>query len=192
MTSKNMSLKWNPDESTFTANLDLPGVRGLRSAAGPYGALGGVSPGHPIAVSLLGEWDLTTKPAPEGLLAHASAELARFDQVLQCALEAVFQRYPDWQDQYGYDDEERQAYMPTVGSPAELRRLIGLHQVHIHALELNSIPYIGLEFGCSWDPEHGLGILMHGTRVVRVGGADTSILVWMAEDDSRTRLKGTP
>lgn len=34
------------------------------------------------------------------------------------------------------------------------------------------------------DPEHGLGVLTHDTRVVEVGGADTAILLWIARRDA--------
>ena len=52
------------------------------------------------------------------------------------------------------------------------RSLIGLYNVNIHPLvEDGPSPYLGYEFGCSWDVEHGLGVLMHGLRVVEVGGA---------------------
>ena len=46
------------------------------------------------------------------------------------------------------------------------------------------MPYVGYEFGCEWEDEHGLGVLMHGTRVVDVGFADTAILLWIAEADA--------
>jgi len=36
-------------------------------------------------------------------------------------------------------------------------------------VEKDGIPYVGFEFGCTWDEEHGLGVLMHGTRTVEIG-----------------------
>lgn len=74
--------------------------------------------------------------------------------------------------------------MPDVSSGEDFRRLIGLHIVHVHQLLKEGIPYIGFEFGCTWDGEHGLGILMHGTRVVEVGDADTAFTLWIAEEDA--------
>jgi hypothetical protein len=47
-------------------------------------------------------------------------------------------------------------------------------------------PYVGFEFGCTWDDEHGLGVLMHGERVVDVGGAETAFLLWIAERDAES------
>lgn len=33
---------------------------------------------------------------------------------------------------------------------------------------------MGFELDCNWDEEHGLGVLMHKNRVVKVGQADVS------------------
>lgn len=74
--------------------------------------------------------------------------------------------------------------MPDVKSIEDFRDLIGLHAVNIHQVEKDGIPYAGFEFGCTWDAEHGLGVLMHGTRTVEIGGADTAILLWIAKEDA--------
>jgi hypothetical protein len=63
--------------------------------------------------------------------------------------------------------------------------LIGLDSVSVHPLLKEGLPYIGYEFGCTWDDEHGLGVLMHGRRVVEVGDAGTAITLWIAERDAR-------
>ena len=34
--------------------------------------------------------------------------------------------------------------------------------------------YLGLAFHCTWDEEHGAGVLLHGSRVVNVGETDTA------------------
>lgn len=74
---------------------------------------------------------------------------------------------------------------PIVQSPAHLRRLIGLHDIHVHGLIKDGIPYVGYEFGCDWDDEHGLGVLMHGNRAVEIGHADCSFTVWVARRDAQ-------
>ena len=74
--------------------------------------------------------------------------------------------------------------MLNVKSQDDFRNLIGLHSVNVHPLQKDGMPYIGFELGCTWDPEHGLGVLMHGNRVVEIGGADTAILLWIAEKDA--------
>jgi hypothetical protein len=78
--------------------------------------------------------------------------------------------------------------IPPVHAVDGFRSLIGLHSLNVHQLEHGGLPYVGFEFGCTWDGEHGLGILMHGTRVVEIGGADTAILLWIAERDAGKNL----
>jgi hypothetical protein len=50
-------------------------------------------------------------------------------------------------------------------------------------VQKGGIPYVGFSFRCTWEEEHGLGALMHGTRTVDIGGADTSFLLWVARKD---------
>ncbi|MFC9911229.1 DUF6985 domain-containing protein [Streptomyces sp. NPDC127197] len=56
--------------------------------------------------------------------------------------------------------------------------------VYVHQMTRDGIPYVGIEFCCPCDEEHGVGVLMHGTRTVDVGGADTAFLLWIAERDA--------
>jgi hypothetical protein len=75
--------------------------------------------------------------------------------------------------------------MPPVRKVDDLKRLIELRGVNVHQLDKDGIPYVGFILGCTWDAEHGLGVLMHGTRVVEIGGADTAILLWIAKRDAK-------
>ena len=34
---------------------------------------------------------------------------------------------------------------------------------------------------CTWDEEHGIGIILHGDHALELGGADTVGLLWVAE-----------
>jgi hypothetical protein len=71
-------------------------------------------------------------------------------------------------------------YFPCVEVADDIKRVVGIVSVKIHQVAKNGIPFIGVEMGCSWDEEHGLGFLLHGDKVVEVGGADTAILLWLA------------
>ncbi len=71
--------------------------------------------------------------------------------------------------------------MPSIIGPEELRHLIGLHQIHVLPWLRDGMSYVGLEFGCTWDDEHGFGILLHGSRVVDIGSADAAFAWQPAE-----------
>jgi hypothetical protein len=78
---------------------------------------------------------------------------------------------------------------PEVGAkPKDHIELLG---VTFHEVESGRLPYLGFDFGCTWDEEHGLGLMTHGTRIVRVGGSDTAILPWIAKADAKKRKKPT-
>lgn len=62
---------------------------------------------------------------------------------------------------------------------------IALQSIHIHDVSGGELAYVGYGFSSSLDREHGVGVMALGERVVEVGGADTAILAWIAERDSR-------
>jgi len=82
---------------------------------------------------------------------------ALFGQIL----EAVFQYYPEIR--IDYED------VPDVRSTAELKKFIGIYEVTLSQMCKGDSAYIGFEFACTWDSEHGLGVMTHGTRVLGVG-----------------------
>ena len=100
-------------------------------------------------------------------------------------LAALWGRYEDWRVDWAdsMDKDEFDEVMPEVSDIEGFRNLIGLANIHVLAVEKDDIAYIGFELGCTWDSEHGLGFMMHGSRVVKLGGADTSFLEWIAEQD---------
>ena len=73
--------------------------------------------------------------------------------------------------------------MPEVHHADEFRRLMGLSVVHLMNVSKNGVAYVGYEFGCSWDEEHGFGVMTHKDQVIEVGQADSSFLSWVAEKD---------
>jgi hypothetical protein len=130
------------------------------------------------------------KQAPTPEQAAAFQFLVDHDgSVHASVLGALFESYPDMNDSYGYDDEEADELMPAINAPDQLKSLIGLSTVHVLPVSRDGVAYIGFEFGCTWDSEHGLGVMTHKDRVVKVGGADTSFLEWIAEEDAKPGKK---
>ncbi|WP_119726566.1 DUF6985 domain-containing protein [Thermomonospora amylolytica] len=88
----------------------------------------------------------------------------------------------------GLDPED----LPAIDSAEDVVALIRLQAVNVHQISKDGLPYVGLEFACPWDEEHGLGILMHGSRTVDIGGADTAYLLWIARRDSELPTPPAP
>lgn len=108
------------------------------------------------------------------------------ETIRDAILKSIFELYPQWQQDFGYSQDEIKEYMPNLEDETGLRSLIGLSSVIIHREHKDGISYLGFEFGCSWDDEHGLGAMMHKSRVVKIGGADAAILEWIAVKDGGT------
>jgi hypothetical protein len=83
---------------------------------------------------------------------------------------------------FGLDDD-----FPAIANEHDLKRNVGLFAINVHQLNADGVPYLGYEFGCEWDREHGAGVLMHGTTAVEVGLADTALLLWLAERDAEQK-----
>jgi hypothetical protein len=64
---------------------------------------------------------------------------------------------------------------------APLETHVELTSIHIHGASAAGVAIVGYELACAWDTEHGLGVLVHGDRVLKIGGADVAILRWMAD-----------
>lgn len=96
-------------------------------------------------------------------------------------LTALLPEYKQLQQQYGYGEDDES--MPNVAITSQFKNLIGLSTVHLLDVSKEGIAYVGYEFGCSWDEEHGLGIMTHKERVIEIGAADTAFDTWIAEKD---------
>ena len=99
-------------------------------------------------------------------------------------LRETFAQYPQWQRDYGYEGDEARDLMPDVATTEEIVRLLSNASIHLHGVLREGRPYFGVQLSCTWDREHALGAMMHGERVVEVGGADTALLAWIADADA--------
>jgi len=173
------------DDLWWTATAIFPSWEGFQSRRGAYGSQDAVTPSD-------GSARIIFAPEGRGIEPLTDSERASIDWVIEneasiskSLLLSLLEEYPSLQEPYGYSVQEKAELMPDVSTIEDFRALIGLHTVHIHPVLKAGIPYAGFEFGCTWDDEHGLGVLMHGTRTVEIGGADTAILLWIAERDAR-------
>jgi len=180
------SLVW--DEFFWTSTTILPAWRGFQCRLGPYGSRKSKKPSDgttPLAITTPRK-DSQSPPSPEQAAAYRYFT-AHQEAIRDSILEAVFDEYPGYRAAYyaDYDLDESDTTLPALDRPEQLRNLIGLSNVLIHSVEREGVAYVGYEFGCAWEEEHGLGAMTHRNRVVKVGGADVSILAWIAERDAK-------
>ena len=104
-------------------------------------------------------------------------------EILVEILNSLFSYYPQLQEDYGYDEEEKEEFMPDVHDIRDFVGLVTPTQIHLLNVEVEGVGYVGYQFQCSWDEEHELGIMTHKTRVVEIGDEDSAFLSWIAEED---------
>ncbi|GGQ02658.1 hypothetical protein GCM10010266_27530 [Streptomyces griseomycini] len=69
-------------------------------------------------------------------------------------------------------------------------RLATVRAVHVHPVSRDGVPYVGIAFDCVRDPERGVGVILHGDRVVGLGDAGLATRVRIAERDARDPRTG--
>lgn len=109
--------------------------------------------------------------------------ISKQKEILETMLGTVFENYSTWQEEYGYDDKEKSIFMPDILNVTDLKPLLYPEKIYIMDIEMVKMPYIGVQFKCKWDEEHGVGIMFYKDRIVKVEGADTAFMTWIAEED---------
>lgn len=184
-------LRW--DEYSWDGKLTLPSWKGF--AARPGSRSKKVTDGT-VRLSVHvedvadDEDDATPAPPTAAQIAAMKHLLKNEKKIASAVLQAIFEVYPEQKAMYEEDyDEEPGTTLPEIARPSGLRPLMGLSNVHVLYVKKDEVAYIGFEFGCVWEEEHGAGVLTHLGRVVEVGQADCSFLEWIAERDAKRRKK---
>ncbi len=94
--------------------------------------------------------------------------------ILDALCLGVIAEYPNILSVYDITEPDGSPEFPHLTSIEEVQRAIGIGNLHILHHSKDDAAYVGLECGCPWDEEHGLGVLMHKERVIQVGSADIS------------------
>jgi hypothetical protein len=160
----------------------MPSWRGYQSRRGPYGSRDKTEPSDGTVQILFSPVKESAEPPSEADIAAVSWVIENEASISQALIASLFKEYRSLQELYGYRGEDKANLMPDIESADDLRSLMGLHTIYIHRALKDGIPYSGFEFGCAWESEHGLGILMHGNRTIKIGWADTAFQQ-IPEDD---------
>lgn len=105
------------------------------------------------------------------------------ENLLNLILNTLMQKYPDMQEEYGYEEDELEEVMPSVSNIRDFKNILNPKRIYILNVENGGIAYVGVHFMCSWDEEHDFGVMMHKGRVVKMGSSDSAFLAWIAEED---------
>jgi hypothetical protein len=128
------------------------------------------------------------EPAPAAEQAAGYSVLKSNEkEVAEAVLEGIYKYYIGLRKQFQEYGESLRG-MPVVMESEQLKGLMKLNGIHVSNLAREGMAYVGLSFSCTWDDEHGLGVMMHGKRVVSVGEADVAFDEQYAEGDGGKRL----
>lgn len=150
----------------------LPAWKGFQNRDGAYGSMDSEEPSdrriktHTIGVSV----DYVH------LLSQAQYESIQYltknsEIVRDSLLSSLLRDYPNAKEIY-------QDLMPEIRSIEDYKEHTGLSIVHLMNSEKDGFAYYGFELDCSWDDEHGVGVMMYKDRVIAVGLAEESFNHW--------------
>ncbi len=165
------SMKW--DEYFWVGNIRLPSWAGFQSRGGDYGGSSSSKPSDGT-VSLSVETEEMAEPSP-AQIAAMNYLLGHEAEIFAAISQAIVDEFPQIKADFGdWYTETTEKQLPDVKVANDLKKLIGVSIVHIQSDEERGESYIGFEFGCDWEEEHGLGVKTHHGRVIEVGPADVS------------------
>jgi hypothetical protein len=162
----------NDGSGYWTGSLRLPG----------WGAVFGVRRGR-LYIEIAGEGDDGHRPPAAARTRGCRWLIAHDAAVARETLAGILAWLPTLRPGYA----KAGIVLPEARSIEELAQLVTPSTAIFHTARRGTRPYIGYTFRCAWDDEHGVGVLMHGLRLLSVGGADTAHLEWIAERDARTK-----
>lgn len=108
-------------------------------------------------------------------------------EICEAALASLLHAYPRIREEYAslLGESDLLAILPPVTRTEDLKPLLEVTDINVHQVAVGGIPFVGVCFNCAWDPEHGVGILLHGTRAVEIGDTSTASMLWVAEEHAK-------
>ncbi len=180
------------DEYAWVARDRLPSWAGFQSRGGAYGAKDRRTPSDgAMQVSIRTRRDRPTAPHPSQVAAYRWLKEHEAD-VARAILDAAFRIYPGARAEWLRHYPDEASSLPILADPKDLAQVMGLHDVHVLAVEKDGFAYVGFEFGCNWEDEHGFGVLTYKDRVIDSGSARTAFQPSSAMTQDGGKMLGTP
>jgi hypothetical protein len=176
-------MEWK--QGDWEAEVILPEWAGFQSRRGWYCGVNSPDPSDgTVRLRVIRPAGKVTPPSAEQVAAYRHLRESG-PQVRDALLAAIFAEYPtfreEYLDSYDKDDDER---VPALERPDQLRSLMGLGNLFVLTEHRDGMAYVGFEFGCEWESEHGLGVMTHGTRVIDIGQAPDAFQPHAARKDA--------
>jgi len=171
----------------------LPAWAGTQERHGAYTSRSSAKPSKGsvvLNIPRLDEDDASPRPPSAEQVAAYAYFKENQAEVTDAIMKALLKDYARTRSQWLKHDPDLE--LPEITSAEEMRKNVGLGTLHMFDIAKNGVAYFGLELGCTWDDEHGAGVVLHSNRVVAVGQADTSFDTSNATDDGGKKIKSKP
>lgn len=97
------------------------------------------------------------------------------EKVLIAICNGIIEYYPKLMEMYSVEEFDEEYGFPELKDINDVKKIIGIGNIHILDDQKDDYSYLGFECGCPWDEEHGLGIIIHKERVIDVSSADIAL-----------------
>ena len=174
-------------DGNWTTDYQFDAFQGLQSRRGSYTSKSS-SQKSDGTIHLTINDDTSESPDPSPHQINAINYLIKHPEEIKIAMrKGIHSIYEDLKKQYGYDENqpETKEWFPKVDELKEYDKVYGVGNVFIQLPSKDEHSYVGIECGCTWDEEHGLGFLLHKNRLVGIGSADEAFN-WKAYKDNGT------
>lgn len=177
--------KW--DDYFWVTAAKLPAWAGYQIRNGPYSSVSANGRSDGIVQILFAPEGRGEEPLTNQEIGLVKWVIDHQASVHDAMLERLFEEYPAMREQslewFGKDEAKK--VLPKIRFPNQLKDIVGISSINVHQIEQDGRPFIGVELGCTWEAEHGVGILLHGDKPLEIAGADTAILLWLAKKHLR-------
>ena len=171
-------LSWKDE---WEGEIKLESWKGFQNRNGPYGSIDSAEPSDGTSKIRVENESKTDKQGiSQGQIAAINFLIENEAMVQAKIIEHLLPFYSQLRIDWGVEEED---WMPEISSAESFKQMIGLSWIHILEVEKNGVAYLGFELGCTWDDEHGLGIMLHKDSIIKMGGADVSFSQWIAKKD---------
>jgi len=152
--------------------IQLEGLKNYQSRMGSYtGKSHSETPKGIVKMIIQDELDDSIEPSIEQITA-INFLLVNQTEILQEMDNVLWQNWEGIKTNYDLHDVEDFPFAKDIHTKEDLKRIYGVGNIFIHLGHRDRIAYYGFECGCEWDEEHGIGFLMHKTKVIKFGGAE--------------------
>src|SRR5262245_1055517 len=157
------ALQW--DGYFWSSTIKLSSWKGFQNRQGPYGRVSSRRPSDGTVRLAVHSPDDSIPAPPLTEQGRAFQYLLDHEKVIHDTILRSMLNERPWDEAVEEAEDESLLSLRDATRPSQIREHLGLANVLVHTVAKSRLAYIGFEFGCSWEQEHGCGVMMHRKRI---------------------------